>query len=151
MNKTLLCQTTVSSIRYFEATSVSACQLNRFVAEKPLVEELILKNHHLESDDTINFIRKMKSLKRFGFQVKDDVECDRIEGELRNEWELGSRTPIHRVCLNVLEKYFQSQCVGAVDKNYSVLPSYATIGPFCRYNRPHSHQCHTQVPFLAFF
>lgn len=70
-------------------SNVSEKELNRFVTEHPLVEELILGHHRVTASDAINFIRQMKSLKRIEFQVEEHSEYNRIALELNNVWDVG--------------------------------------------------------------
>lgn len=92
-----------NGLKLLKLCSVCANELNRFVAEHPLVAEFLLKDHHLETDDAVSFIRQMKSLKRIGFQVTDHLQRDRIMNSLNNEWEL-------KVPLEHLPLYIELNC-----------------------------------------
>ena len=67
--------------------NVNAAELNRFIAEHPLIEELYLDKYRLTADDAIMFIRQLKSLKKFKFRVKEQSECDRLLKVLDDKWK----------------------------------------------------------------
>ena len=69
---------------------VSTDELNCFAVERPFMTELHLKDYRLTADDAINFIRQMKSLKWFSFQVKDQSECNRLLNRMNNEWYINT-------------------------------------------------------------
>lgn len=73
----MLKQLVVENI-YASVVNVKPDELARFAVEHAMVEELVLKDYRLKAIDAINFVRKMKSMKRFGFKVKDLFEYDRI-------------------------------------------------------------------------
>lgn len=86
------------TIRARDELIVTVDELNRFVAEHPLVEKLILKDHRLKTADAINFVRQMKPLKRFGFLTtsrRDDYPgiygvWKEWHNKRNNECELGN-------------------------------------------------------------
>lgn len=52
------------------------------------IVELIMIGYVVAADDAINFIRRMKSLKRIEFEVSCRSEWDRITTEFEVEWKI---------------------------------------------------------------
>lgn len=70
-------------------TDVHMIELDRFVAEHPMIVELKFGSYRFTADDAINFIRQLDSLKHFEFSFKDEDESefDRLLNRLSNEWQ----------------------------------------------------------------
>lgn len=67
---------------------VTLNELNRLAVEHPMIVELNLSGYGLNTDDAINFVGQMKSLKRIKFRtVNDRTECDRLLNQLHGEWK----------------------------------------------------------------
>ena len=62
---------------YGPTIGVSTDELNRFVAEHPLIVDLALLSHRITPEYAIYFIGRLKSLKQIKFQVKDHFEYNR--------------------------------------------------------------------------
>lgn len=88
--------TSITKLRVYEtnAYDVETSELERLMAEHPLIVELDLAEHRLTADEAINFIRQMKALKRIVFDVHGRSDCDRIMKELEGEWK--SKVEINR-------------------------------------------------------
>lgn len=76
---------------------VSEVTWNRFVAEHPLMQELVLLKTQFTADRAIMLVRQLNSLKRFEFRVKNRSECDRLVGLLYNEWQHNVRILRHDI------------------------------------------------------
>lgn len=70
-------------------TDVNAVELNRFIQEHPLVEELFFENYRFTADNAIMFIRQLNSLKKIQFQVENQPECllNGLLDRLDNKWQ----------------------------------------------------------------
>lgn len=73
----------------YSFTDVYAVELNRFIQEHPLVEELFFKDYRFSNNDAIMFIRQLNSLKTFQFQVEKQTErqLNRLLRQLDSKWQ----------------------------------------------------------------
>lgn len=70
------------SIRTNRLANVNMAELTRFISEHPLIEKLYFQCSLFSVENAMFFIRQMKSLKCFGFYVKDRSEHDRLLDQL---------------------------------------------------------------------
>lgn len=75
-----------------QITHVNDMELNRFVIERPAIEEFDFGCYPFQADVVIMLTSQMGSLKRFRFSVKDRSECDRFEIQLDNKWQRNVHT-----------------------------------------------------------
>lgn len=68
-----------------DKTRVNATELSQLVKEHPSMTELNLKQYQFTADAAVDFIRQLKSLKKFTFCVQHDDEYKRILNELDGE------------------------------------------------------------------
>lgn len=66
---------------------VSEIDLNRLASERPLLEELNLKNHTCSVDAAIMLTQKLGALKKLMIHVKDRIEYDRFLNQMDEKWQ----------------------------------------------------------------
>lgn len=74
---------------YGNVTAMNTVEIDRLANEHPIIEELIFSRRCIafSVDEIMMFIRKLKSLKHFEFEVKDQYDCDRIINQLDDKWQ----------------------------------------------------------------
>lgn len=84
--------------------------LLQLMNDHSLIAELSLQQYQFTENDAVDFIRQLKSLKKFEFCVKDETQCNRIQNHLNDEWQFEHRRverdefdvgdPVYAIVLN---------------------------------------------------